>query len=159
MPPTPLPLKDIHLPESIGWYPPAMGWWLLAIGLPLLVAFFYWLYKRLVRKSAIKTATKILVDLKQDVNKDNFQKLCELSILLRRAAISIFPRSEVASLTGQAWLDFLDRSMSGKPFSEGVGACLADAPYRKSTVNDIEMTELLSLCESWLKAQTRQKTH
>ena len=27
MDPTQLPLRDLHLPETIGWWPLAPGWW------------------------------------------------------------------------------------------------------------------------------------
>jgi len=31
MNPDPLaPLRPLHLPDQIGWWPPAPGWWLLA---------------------------------------------------------------------------------------------------------------------------------
>ena len=65
MQPTQLPLKDIHLPDAISWWPPAIGWWLVAIFIPLLSFFLYWLYKRLTRKTAIKTAKKTLAMIKQ----------------------------------------------------------------------------------------------
>ena len=64
MQPTQLPLKDIHLPEAIGWWPPAIGWWLLAVLIPLSIALLYWIYKRLTRKTAIKTAKKNLAAIK-----------------------------------------------------------------------------------------------
>ena len=32
-------LRDIHLPEAVGWWPPAPGWWILALVLILATAF------------------------------------------------------------------------------------------------------------------------
>jgi hypothetical protein len=155
MPTPPLPLKDIHLPETIGWWPPAIGWWLLAFLIPLLMVFFYWLYKRLTNRTAIKTAKSKLAAIKQDPALDNSKKLHELSMLIRRVAISINPRTEVASLTGRQWLAFLDKSLTGAPFSEGCGQLLATAPYRNSPPTELEVSQLISLCENWLKAQTK----
>lgn len=152
MQPTELPLKDIHLPEIIGWWPPAIGWWLLAILLLLLAAFIIRLYKRLTRKTAVKTAKKLLAAIRQDKTLDELQKLRELSALLRRVAISVAPRAEVAGLTGHAWLAFLDASLKNSPFSEGVGQLLADAPYRKAPPGEPEISQLINLCEDWLEA-------
>jgi len=153
---TQLPLKDIHLPEAIAWWPPAIGWWLAAVLIPLLIALLIVCYKRLTRKTAIKTAKKILADIKQDSSRNNAQKLCELSVLLRRVAISVSPKSDVAGLTGREWLTFLDGSLKGSPFSEGIGACLADAPYQQLAPTDGEISRLISLCEDWLNAQTKR---
>jgi hypothetical protein len=156
MPTTQLPLKDIHLPEAIGWWPPAIGWWLLAVLIPLLIVFLYWFYQRLTRKTAIKTAKNNLAAIKNNPALDNNQKLRELSMLIRRVAISVNPRTEVASLTGRQWLAFLDKTLKGAPFSEGCGQLLAEAPYRNSPPSELEISQLFSLCEEWLKAQTKQ---
>ncbi len=155
MNPIPLDLKDIHEPEAIGWWPPAIGWWLLAVFIPLLIIFLVWLYKRLTRKTALKTANKILAQIRQDSTRDNRQKLCDLSILVRRVAISVSPRAKAAGLTGRQWLEYLDRSLKGMPFSQGVGQLLADAPYRKTPPTEAEVSQLLKLCEDWLKAQAK----
>jgi hypothetical protein len=155
MNPTLLDLKDIHEPEAIGWWPPAIGWWILAVAIPLLIFLLVWLYKRLTRKTAIKTANKILAQIKQDTSRDNHQKLSELSVLIRRVAISMSPREKAAGLTGRQWLAFLDTSVKGLPFSEGIGQLLADAPYRKTQPTELEISQLVTLCEDWLKAQTK----
>jgi len=156
MQPTELPLKDIHLPEAIGWWPPAIGWWLLAVLIPLLIAFLYWTYKRLTRRTAIKTARNNLAAIRQNPALDSSKKLHELSMLIRRVAISVNPRTEAASLIGRQWLAFLDKSVKGAPFSEGCGQLLAEAPYRNTPPTDLEISQLISLCEDWLKAQTKQ---
>ncbi|TAN70213.1 MAG: DUF4381 domain-containing protein [Methylobacter sp.] len=153
MTPTLLDLKDIHEPEVIGWWPPAIGWWILAIAIPLLIIFLTWFYKRLTRKTALKTAKKILFQIKQDVARDNLQKLCDLSVLVRRVAISVSPRAKAAGLTGRQWLEFLDSSVKGTPFSEGIGQLLVDAPYRNTQPTEAEISQLTELCENWLKAQ------
>lgn len=158
MNPTLLDLKDIHEPEAIGWWPPAVGWWILAVSIPLLIIFLVWLYKRLTRKTALKTANKILARIKQDATRDSLQKLSDLSILIRRVAISVSPRTKSAGLTGRQWLEFLDTSVKGLPFSEGIGQLLADAPYRKTPPTELEISQLIALCEDWLKSQTKQKS-
>jgi hypothetical protein len=155
MNPTLLDLKDIHEPEAIGWWPPAIGWWILAVLIPLLIILLVWFYKRLTRKTALKTAKKMLARIKQDAARDNLQKLGELSVLVRRVAISVSPRAKAAGLTGRQWLEFLDRSVKGLPFSEGIGQLLADAPYRKTPPTELEISQLIDLCEDWLKAQTK----
>ncbi|MDI1230993.1 MAG: DUF4381 domain-containing protein [Methylobacter sp.] len=155
MNPTLLDLKDIHEPDVIAWWPPAIGWWILAVCIPLLIIFFIWLYKKLTRKTALKTARKILIQIKHDATRDNLQKLCAVSVLLRRVAISVSPQAKAAGLTGRQWLEFLDTSVKGLPFSEGVGQLLADAPYRKTPPTELEISQLIELCEDWLKAQTK----
>jgi cbb3-type cytochrome oxidase subunit 3 len=69
-----LPLRDIHLPEAIGWWPPAIGWWLLAILIPLFMALMFWLYKRITRKTVVKAAKKLLLQIKNDQQRENSQK-------------------------------------------------------------------------------------
>ena len=152
MPPTDLPLKDLHLPDPINWFPPAIGWWLVIVLIPVLIGLSYWFYRHLTRQTALKSA-KILLKTIKTSPMDNAQKLAELSALLRRVAMSIAPRAETAGLTGQAWLAFLDSSLIGSPFTKGAGQCLASAPYRPSAPSEHEISQLTSLCEDWLKAQ------
>lgn len=155
MNPTSLDLKDIHAPETIGWWPPAIGWWILAVTIPLLIIFLVWLYKRLTRKTALKTARRILAEIKQDAKRDNLSVMSDLSVLLRRVAISVSPRAKSAGLTGRQWLEFLDSSVKGAPFTEGVGQLLTDGPYRLTPPTELEISQLIDLCENWLKAQVK----
>ena len=97
MPTTQLPLKDIHLPETIGWWPPAIGWWLLAVLIPLLLFGLYRLYKHLTRKTALKAAKKNLELIKLYAPEAADKQLTELSVLVRRVAISLSPRTQVAT--------------------------------------------------------------
>lgn len=152
-----LPLKDIHLPTVIGFWPPAAGWWLLLAGMGLLLCLAYWLIRRLRRRSAFKAASKILMDLRGKKQEDRLATLTELSALLRRVAISAAPRTDVASLNGAAWLAYLDQGLDDQPFSNGAGRCLAQAPYRPMPPTAAELEALLSLCERWLKQQAKKR--
>ncbi len=153
MEPQTLSLREIHLPEAISWWPPAIGWWLVL----LLCLFLVWLFLYLTRPTAIKTAKKQLLEIKQDHSSDDIHKLARLSELLRRVAISLSPRKESAGLTGRAWLEYLDRSVKDKPFTQGVGQYLANAHYKKKPDNNIDIEQIITLCEKWLKAQKRKK--
>jgi len=151
--PQELALRDIHLPETIGIWPPAIGWWLLLILIPLSLYLCWFLYKRLTRHTAVKDANVLLAAISNDQNTDDLQKLQQLSQLLRRVAISTAPRQQSAGLTGNDWLQFLDESVAGSPFSTGEGRYLADAHYRKTLPNDVDIAAIIKLSEAWLKEQ------
>lgn len=148
-----LPLNEIHLPEQIGWFPPAIGWWLLIIFVPILSYFLIAWLQRLFQKTAIKDAKKLLKQLQNNDVLTPLEKVIELSSLLRRVAISLDVKTNIGGLTGRAWLDYLDSSLQNAPFKNGVGRCLVDAPYQKELPQNVDLTALFDLAKMWLNAQ------
>ena len=73
-----------------------------------------------------------------------------LSALIRRACISTFPRKQAAGLSGQDWLDFLDRLLNDGRFRGDTGKILLEAPYRKDVSGDFDA--VFELCDDWIKA-------
>jgi len=151
-----LPLRDIQIPDAIGLWPPAIGWWILAVLIPLLLYLSYKLYKYITRKTALKVVKKQFKVLKINTQLNDKQKLVELSSLMRRIAVSIFPREELASLTGNAWLDFLDKHSETALFNSDMARLLIDAPYRKAPDLN-ELNALFDLCENWVNQQKEPK--
>lgn len=143
-------LRDIHLPPLPPWWPPAPGWWvvallgLVALGYAVHTALRLWRRTR-GRRAAVRT----LAELRRRYQRGESAEIltAELSTLLRRAAMSRHPREQVAGLTGRDWLAFLDDDQ--RRFSDGVGRCLATAPYARKA--DVDLEALLSLCEQWLR--------
>lgn len=149
-----LPLHDIHLPEQIGWFPPALGWWLLIIFVPITSYFLIALLQKIFKRTALKDAQKLLLQLEKNETLTSLEKVRELSILLRRVAISRAAEKEkISSLTGRAWLDYLDQSLQDAPFKNGVGSCLANAPYQKELPVEVDLTALFALARKWLNSQ------
>jgi hypothetical protein len=156
--PTPeLPLRDIHLPAPISWWPPAPGWWMLLVltllAIVVFVLLYRWQLRRRRRQRVIEQLTRI--ESAWTEHRDALQLVRELSILMRRAGISLYPRRDTASLTGDNWLAWLDGTATHKGFSDGAGRLLARAPYANSLdaqASDIEA--LIALCRHWLQANT-----
>ena len=97
-------LKDIHLPTQVSAWPPAYGWWLLAIALLTLALFAaYKFYKFYQYRLAIRQATKILNNL--DSAQTDWP--AQLNSVLKRLVISYFPAKQVAALHGDDWVNFL----------------------------------------------------
>lgn len=151
-----LQLRDIHLPDAISWWPLAPGWWMIAGSLIFIIVAIF-LYRRYQKKQALKK--QVLAEFENicaqfEQEKNSMALLQSLSILLRRACISFYPRSEVASLTGEAWLAFLNDTGKQKYFNSEYGQLIATAPYlSEKTELDIDTEKLIALCQNWLKVQ------
>jgi Domain of unknown function (DUF4381) len=150
--PSTLELRDIHLPDSVLWWPPAPGWWIVLL-LILIIAYavYFFIRKRQKKRlSAIYLAKQELSQIEYEYNKNQDKSFLvkEVSALIRRVSISLFNRNESASLTGREWLVFLDKLNGDTAFSEGVGKVLVEAPYQPKP--DFDDKKLLSLISTWL---------
>jgi len=156
-----LPLRDIHLPAEVFWWPPAIGWWLLLAGLVFLVVLVWWWYRRRqrLRFAATTLALRELETIETDFHNggcDAAAAVRRLSVLMRRLSISLFSRGEAAGLTGEAWLSFLDSVLQRPAFSSGPGRVLYDGPYRPSVENE-EVEPVLMLCREWIETVARRR--
>ena len=146
--PPPLPLRDLHLPEPVGWWPLAPGWWLLI--LLAIIAIAYGLvraYQRRQRNAARRYALRELARYEAEYleHRDPVTLGKQLSELLRRSMLAYAPRTEVAGLTGEAWLRWLDRGMPLPYFHTDGGKSLLQLPYRRrDDFADVDIDALLA---------------
>lgn len=152
-------LRDIHLPSPVSWWPPAPGWWLLAAGVTVLAALvFYLLYRRRQdrwRRTALAQWQRLHEDWRGGAI-DAAGAARELSVLLRRVALARFPRVQVAALTGEEWLAFLDAAVPGEAlFSRGPGRALLEAPYAARA--EVDTDALFEVCGRWLRGLPRRR--
>jgi hypothetical protein len=130
---TAIPLRDLHLPEDIGWWPLAPGWWVLAA---LVLAFGVYVAWRAVRRWQFNAPRRYAMselaryEAEYTEHGDPVRLGRELSALLRRGMLAYAPRDAVAGLTGDAWLEWLDRDMPLPYFHTDGGKSLLELPYR-----------------------------
>ena len=147
-----LQLHDIHIPGDPSIWPLAIGWWILiAITLLLLI----YLFKKIRRQLKIKNQKKILREEysqleKKLENSPDKNSIAEANILLRRFALAYYPGNNIASLTGNDWLSFLDQSGNTQEFSRGAGRILIDAPYRSGQLENYNGEEFVPLIRNWV---------
>lgn len=149
MEPEQLPLRNLHLPDAVGWWPLAPGWWVL---IALLLLGVVWLLIRAMRswrrnaprRFALRELAAIESDYLQHRNPVVFAK--QLSELLRRGMLAYAPREDVAGLTGSAWLAWLDRDLPVPYFHTEGGKSLLQLPYRdpQRSIDDVDVNALFA---------------
>ena len=147
MNPEEIPLRDLHLPEPVGWWPLAPGWWILLALAAMLLGWQAWLaIRRWQRARPRRIALRRLRELAgQPALRNDVARLAsELSILVRRAMLAYVPRQQAAGLTGDAWLRWLDRGLPQPVFAEGPARELDTLPYRNpQTLDEVDVDALI----------------
>ena len=127
-------MHDIVAPDPVTWWPLAPGWWvvLLALGLALI-----WLgsrrYRRWKQNAYRRAALRELQSMPAS----------ELPALVKRVCLATFPREQVASLSGEAWLEFLDQTGNTTDFTQGPGRHLLELSYNPDFTPPDDLTEFI----------------
>ena len=151
-----LPLKDIHLPDAISWWPPALGWWILVpCVIALIAVLLWWSIHRIkqgqYRRCALKELEQQQARYKE--HGDTLQYISQLNQLLRRVALQCYGRNVVAQLTGDTWLAFLQQHCSAKQFDTDTATKLINAAYRAEP--EIAIDASTQLTRLWIKTHRR----
>ena len=147
MDPEQIPLRDLHLPEAIDWWPLAPGWWvviaLAAVGIAYLCRHYLRLRARgAARRHALLQLKELTADFEQ--HRDAVAFSSSLSELLRRTMLAYAPRHEVAGLTGDEWLAWLDKDLDQPRFQNDAGRKLLELPYRQPS-DDVSAMDLVDV--------------
>lgn len=155
-----LPLRDLHLPEAIGWWPLAPGWWIVIAIVVVALGYAAWrMYKRwrfhAPRRYALRQLARFEAEYLEHRNPVTLGK--QLSELLRRGMLAYAPREEVAGLTGDEWLAWLDEGMPLPYFHTEGGKSLLNLPYRdpQGDFSDVDIGALVAAVRMRLGAPLR----
>ncbi len=156
MDPEQIPLRDLHLPEAIGLWPLAPGWWFLialavaGLGYLLYKQFLKWRWNA-ARRLALRELSRVRSEFEAGADALALGK--QLSELVRRSMLAYAPRGEVAGLTSDNWLAWLDRGLDGNPFTKGPGKSLESLPYLRpeNVADEVDISGLLEVVQERLK--------
>jgi uncharacterized protein DUF4381 len=126
-------LRDIFIPEPPPLWPPAPGVW-VALGMIFVVLLLVGWYVYSVRKrNAYRQAGLALLQ--------NAATAHDVVVVVKRVALAVFPREQVASLYGEDWIAFLDESCPGSHFTAMLGTDQGAVPDGK----------LIAHADTWIR--------
>jgi hypothetical protein len=140
-------LHDYYQPAPPTWTPQTPGWYMLfaLVGLSLLFLALHllrnWLANR-YRREALRELATIPPD--------------QLSSLLKRTALAVWPREEVASLSGEPWLRFLDTTASSELFHNNEGRRIEEIALHPSAISIEEEQTLRTAAAEWIRSHRVQ---
>ncbi|MBT8446978.1 MAG: DUF4381 domain-containing protein [Gammaproteobacteria bacterium] len=141
-------LEPLRSPPPVSWWPPAPGWWLLAIlALALLVFAIKKFRAYRLRGAPLREARQTLAAIEGAAMTDR-ERAQALAALQRRTAISLGGRRACAGLTDDAWARFLNglSPSAGAAFN----ASLVQVPYRRDPA-PADVERLMDATQHWLQ--------
>jgi len=148
-------LRDIRLPDPVGWWPLAPGWWALG-ALICIATLAAWLLEARRRRGLRHLSLRELAGLRDRLHNDASHEDigATLAVLLRRVALGAH-RKSIATLSGEAWARELTTGKAA--LSPEVASYLADAPsaaIRHSDDIRPMLARALAEAERWIRGQS-----
>lgn len=141
-------LKELPLPEPVSWLPAAPGWWVVGALLGVVLAGLVWARVRAYRRQRYRRVALARID----SMREDAAVVGELPLVLRATALAAYPRDEVASLRGAAWVTWLNEH--GGHFEPADAECLDRLPYDPQATHRLPpatTSRLLSTSRAWVK--------
>jgi len=135
-------LHDFYQPPPPAWTPQTIGWYILftLTGLFVLGMVVHsirrWFANR-YRREALRELAHLPPD--------------QLSTLLKRTALTAWPRAKVASLTGEGWLTFLGETAANSLFHQSPGNRIEEVALQPTVLSTEDEQELRKLAAEWIR--------
>ena len=143
-------LSETPLPEAISWWPQTLGWQIV-VGFTLidLMKWGYQRYRRYKRNYYRREAITWLTQLPHD-HPDVLTDYRQLPTLLRSVALKAYDRRLITQLSGQDWVDWLNRQCQSPCFSAQSAQLLHQLAYGASpSFTTVEIQQLCREMTLW----------
>lgn len=153
-------LADIHLPPAVSYWPPAPGWWLLAI---LVISALVWavllisrrIKQRRICDFALKELDTIYRQFDEDCqqpevneNSARLRFVNQLNSIFRRVALWHYPNSSIASLGGTEWVDFIRKKGDSSGMTDEIAEVISQGRFRPHC--DVDVNSLYQFAQQWI---------
>ncbi|MGD9020424.1 MAG: DUF4381 domain-containing protein [Lysobacterales bacterium] len=144
-------LRDIHTSPELPWWPPAPGWWVLALLLSLAMI---WLARRALQRYRVRQRRRHILawvdglQATMDAEQNPQAFLSTLNQIFKIVALQAFPGHLCAQLSGSDWVDFL-REQIGDAAGKDALVALATGPYEPAP--GFDAVELCELTRAWIR--------
>jgi len=144
-------LHDIVQPSPVSWWPPAAGWFGLG-GVFLVIAVvisgkrFVHYRRDAYRREALDLWSQL------PAGTSGTELVASVSELLKRTALAVYPRQQVAALTGETWLRFLNETTRYPCFTGPLEQIVSSGPYAGDDINlpPSAQKALLEAARKWI---------
>lgn len=152
-------LADIHLPEPVSAFPPAPGWWVLAVLLLIAAVIAYRKFsvvnrQRKFRENALAELDRCFQSFANPASSDleigvlKLQFVNSFNTVLRRVALWHFPQDNVAGLGGDEWVAFIQQNGAGDELTEEMIYVLSKGRFQTSI--DVDVEKLYEFGQHWI---------
>ncbi|MFK7864056.1 MAG: DUF4381 domain-containing protein [Pseudohongiellaceae bacterium] len=140
-------LADIHLPEPVSFWPPAPGWWVLAL---LLLIAAIWLIRKVRTRTVLKRiksqAISELTACYERYSNSSSQEPASLKLryvneangVLKRVALVHFSDNAVAGLGGSEWVNFIRANGNASLLDEAIADALSHGRFKTTIEVDVD---------------------
>lgn len=152
-------LADIHLPAPVSYWPPAIGWWILAAIALVLIALLLRKFARMRRQQ--KICQYAVAELRRcyesyshtepaALDQAKLDYANQFNTVLRRVALVHFTGNNVASLDGASWVDFIRQKGESSQMTEEIAKALQYGRFQ--TKCDVDVDAMQSFGEQWIES-------
>jgi len=142
-------IDEIAVPQAVSWWPSTIGWKLVAVlliamTLLKLLRYIKHGWKNRYRREALRQLAAL----------SESQQLAALPHYLKVTALQAYSREQVAGLSGQDWLTFLDAHCEGVSFSSEPGKRLLEIAYAPSphqALDSDQVKQLIQMSCHWIR--------
>jgi hypothetical protein len=132
-------LHDFYQPPAPSWAPQTIGWYVVFGLLLLLAAWAAWRLAVHWRRNRYR---------REALRELEHANIAAVPALLKRTGLAAWPRKEVASLSGEPWLEFLEAHGG---FSKDSGRRLLDLDYRGAVIAPEEEHAIRQAASTWIR--------
>ncbi|WP_235913391.1 DUF4381 domain-containing protein [Brucella tritici] len=142
-------LHDIAVPPPVSWLPQTWGWGLLAAFLLLGIAILTVRWVIRYRRNAYRREALHALESISNSTPTGRSPAIEIAELMKRTALSAWPRTDVATLSGSQWVGFLERH-SPEPLGTDLKALLTSREYEPNQqVSDLPV--IVTQARLWIE--------